>query len=158
MTGTGKWRTTGVPHKGWSCTGMEDLGAPGHVCEMCEAQVVRYVHTMAHPDVSFTLDVGCMCAGHMEQDRAAAHRRETEFVQRLSRRSRWLTREWRRSSAGNEFLNTEGFNVVIYRRSGAWGARVANRVTGVAQFSRRLYPTVDDAKLAAFDAMLRMKG
>jgi hypothetical protein len=126
---------------------------------MCEAQVVRYVHTMAHPDVSFTLDVGCICAGHLEQDRAAAHRRETEFVQRLSRRSRWLTREWRVSMAGNEFLNTrDGFNVVVYRRSGVWGARVENRVTGAARLSRRPYLTADDAKLAAFDAMLRMKG
>jgi hypothetical protein len=40
----GKWSQAGVPHRGWSCVGVEDLGAPEATCEMCETQKIRYVH------------------------------------------------------------------------------------------------------------------
>jgi hypothetical protein len=70
-SGTGKWRRPGVPHKGWQCIDIEDLEEPCHVCEMCEVQIVRYVHTMFHPDYG-TLEVGCICAGYMEQDLVGA--------------------------------------------------------------------------------------
>lgn len=46
----GKWSMPGVPHKGWTCIDIEDLGAPDAVCEMCERQDIRYVHAMEHPD------------------------------------------------------------------------------------------------------------
>jgi hypothetical protein len=35
---TGKWALPGVPHKGWTCASIDDLGEPSHVCEMCEVQ------------------------------------------------------------------------------------------------------------------------
>jgi hypothetical protein len=28
IKGTGKWREPGVPHKGWACSHIEDLGEP----------------------------------------------------------------------------------------------------------------------------------
>ena len=31
MSATGKWIQPGVPHKGWVCVDIEDLGAPGRV-------------------------------------------------------------------------------------------------------------------------------
>jgi hypothetical protein len=62
MGATGKWTQAGVPHKGWTCVDIEDLGSPDHVCEMCEVQPVRYVHSMEHPNHE-TLRVGCVCAG-----------------------------------------------------------------------------------------------
>ena len=45
---TGKWSRVGVPHKGWTCVNVEDLGEPEAVCEMCEIQQIRYVHWMEH--------------------------------------------------------------------------------------------------------------
>ena len=30
--GTGKWRQQGVPHRGWTCIDIEDLGEPAHTC------------------------------------------------------------------------------------------------------------------------------
>jgi hypothetical protein len=39
--GTGKWAQPGVPHRGWTCINVEDLGEPLHTCEMCEVMVVR---------------------------------------------------------------------------------------------------------------------
>ena len=48
MSQFGKWNQSRVPHKGWSCVGFEDLGEPSTICEMCEHQEIRYVHTMRH--------------------------------------------------------------------------------------------------------------
>ena len=61
----GNWGRPGVPHKGWVCVAVDDLGHPDHVCQMCQKELVRYVHTMAHPDYPDRLDVGCVCAAHM---------------------------------------------------------------------------------------------
>lgn len=60
---TGKWSQPGVPHKGWTCLDIEDLGEPSATCEMCEAQEIRYVHHMEHPNYSGSLGCGCVCAG-----------------------------------------------------------------------------------------------
>src|SRR4051794_39614902 len=71
----GKWSQPGVPHRGWSCVDIEDLGAPDLVCEMCERQEIRSVHHMEHPDYPGSLRCGCICAGHMEEDLTGAQRR-----------------------------------------------------------------------------------
>ena len=154
--GTGKWAQPGVPHGGWSCVDIEDVGEQNHECEMCEVMLVRYVHTMEHPDHE-TLRVGCICAGNMEQDLAGARQREADFKSRLSRRARWLIRDWRMSMAGNDYVNCEGFNVVVYPRNGRWSARVEHRATGVHRVSRLPYASADAAKLAALNVMLDMK-
>ena len=46
----GKWSEQGVPHKGWRCIDVEDLGEFDSVCEMCDTQEIRYVHYMQHSD------------------------------------------------------------------------------------------------------------
>ena len=127
MTATGKWTQPGVPHKGWTCVDIEDLGSLAHVCQMCEVQDVRYGHTMEHPDYAEELRVGCVCAGHMEEDLVGARAREDTFKASRSRRARWLTRQWRTSRSGNEYLNTDGFNVVVFRVGGGWSARLSLR-------------------------------
>ena len=76
MAATGKWTQPGVPHKGWVCVDIEDLGSPDHICEMCEIQDVRYVHVMEHANYAETLRVGCICAGHMEENLVGARLRE----------------------------------------------------------------------------------
>jgi hypothetical protein len=105
---------------------------------MCEVQIVRYVHTMFHPDYG-ELEVGCICAGHMEQDLIGARLRETSFKQRLSRRMNWLRRRWRVPYSGNEFINThDGFNVVVFQ-DGKTGAR-ASCTSDPAMSSSRSVP------------------
>jgi hypothetical protein len=155
----GRWSEPGLPHTGWRCIGVEDLGEPAHLCEMCEAMVVRYVHSMEHDDWPDVLDVGCVCAGNMESDPIGARRRETALKGRHKRRLRWLSdKRWCISAAGNDFINTaDGFNVVVYARGVIWGARVEHRPSGYQRASRRPYRTSDEAKLAAFDAMLGLK-
>tara|TARA_Y100000813_G_scaffold174866_1_gene139865 strand:- start:41 stop:562 length:522 start_codon:yes stop_codon:yes gene_type:complete len=157
-TATGKWTQPGVPHKGWRCVDIEELEEQDHLCEMCESRMVRFVHVMEHDNYDEELRVGCVCAGHMEEDLVGARQRETAFKNSRSRRSRWLKRIWRLSAAGNEFLNTnDGFNVVVYRTGENWGARVEHRNSGYSRTSKLPYQTSDHAKLAAFDAMLGMK-
>jgi hypothetical protein len=158
ITGTGKWRMPGVPQRGWTCEDIEDLAAPGFICEMCEVQEIRYVHTMWHPDYYETLRCGCICAGHMEQDLVAAKQREKIFKRRLSRRAHWLHRHWRTSGNGNAFLNTQdGFNVVVFQNGDTWGARFVDKETGYTRFSQRPYYSESAAKLAAFDAITGYK-
>lgn len=94
------------------------------ICETCETTLIRFVHIMQHPAYDGTLRVGCICAGNMERDAAGAAQREADFRKRHARRSNWLARTWRISSSGNEYLNADGFNVVIYRRGDHWAARV----------------------------------
>lgn len=157
-TGTGKWNQPGVPHKGWRCVDIEERDEQDHLCEMCEARQVRFVHAMEHPAYDEILHVGCVCAGHMEEDLVGARKREAEYKNDRSRRVRWLQRAWRISAAGNEFLNTsDGFNVVIYRKGSIWGGRVEHRPSGYQRTSKLPYGSPDEAKLAAFDAMLGMK-
>ncbi|MBO1518817.1 hypothetical protein J3U76_04035, partial [Oceanisphaera sp. DM8] len=76
----GKWSRSGVPHRGWHCVDIEDLGSPQVECGMCESQSIRYVHHMEHPAYPEVLEVGCVCAGHMEEDVAAARTREASMI------------------------------------------------------------------------------
>ena len=157
-TANGKWTQPGVPHRGWRCVDIEERDAQDHLCEMCEARLVRFVHVMEHDGYDSVLRVGCVCAGYMEEDLVEARRREVSFKNDRSRRTRWLSRAWHVSAAGNDFLNTnDGFNIAVFRKGVIWGARVEHRESGYSRSSKRPYETADAAKLAAFDAMLGMK-
>lgn len=154
---TGKWALQGVPHKGWTCIEVEDLEEVAATCEMCEAQEIRYVHLMSHPNYPDELRCGCDCAGHMEEDYEGAIRRDKAMRGAAGRKKKWLTRSWRVSEKGNSFLRTDGYHVVVYRRGGSWAFRVTNRTTDDVLESRKYLPSEDAAKLRAFDAMIWMK-
>jgi hypothetical protein len=153
VSATGKRRLAGVPHKGWTCTNIEDCGEPQFVCEMCEVQEIRFVHEMWHDDYG-ALKVGCVCAGHMEENIAGARQREARFKQRQSRRARWLRRTWRVSAKGNPFLNTDGFNVVVFTHGTGWAARILDTWSDRSWFLRG-YASEVEAKLATFDVVAR---
>jgi len=99
----GLWSQPGVPHKGWEFVPpMHDLGEPRFICEMCQHMVIRYVHTMRHPDYPTTLDVGCVCAGNMEEDyvvdsetKTRARDRERTFKAKVWRDKKRREREER---------------------------------------------------------------
>ena len=155
---TGKWSQVGVPHKGWICVSVEDLGTPNAVCEMCETQEIRYVHCMEHTTYGEVLDVGCVCAAKMENDYEGPFRREQILRNEGQRRRRWLIRKWKISAIGNAYLNTDGLNITVFQKTSIlWGARIKDRTTGQSVTSRRKYRTEDSAKLAAFDTMIFLK-
>ena len=85
---SGKWSRPEVPHKGWTCTDVEDMEEPSEICEMCETQEIRYVHVMTHPKYPGELRCGVICAGQMERDLVGAYRREAELKKRTRRRER----------------------------------------------------------------------
>ena len=155
---TGKWSQPGVPHKGWICIEIEDLGALDAICEMCEVQEIRYAHHMEHPAYPESLRVGCVCAAKMEDDYDRPLKRERALKNAAQRRHRWLSRKWRTSVRGNSFLNTDGMNIAVFqRRPGVWGGRITDRITESELISKRRYVTEETAKLAAFDTMIFLK-
>lgn len=151
--GRGKWSIAGVPRGRWSCVDIEDLGEASLVCEMCESQIIRYVHHMRHDDYPTPLSVGCICAGHMEDDLAAAQSREASMKSRASKRKKWLSRRWRISGFGNEFLDSDGYEVTVYPTGIGWGATLAGINNAYVRHSKKTYDTKDAAKLAAFDVV-----
>lgn len=149
----GKWSVRGIPHKGWRCIDIEDLGSPSEICEMCESMPIRYAHRMEHPNYPGSLLVGCVCAGHMEENLARAQRRDKQMRSRASKRKRWLTRNWITSKKGNPYIEADGYRITIYPNgSNRWRVAVANLADKEdVQFPRRAVKTIDEAKLAAFD-------
>lgn len=152
----GKWSEAGVPHKGWACVDIEDLGEPDITCEMCETTQIRYVHHMEHADYPDVLQVGCICAGHMQQDLAAARAREASMKSRASKRKRWLSRTWRMSAKGNPTVKADGYRVTVYPRGAGFGATIGPLDGSPVIHARRNYPTEEQAKLAAFDHITRL--
>ncbi len=126
---------------------------------MCEVTHIRYVHYLTHPDFGEeALGVGCVCAENMEQDYVRPRERERDLRNAAARKRRWLTRNWRVSASGNDFVNTDGTNIVVFKRSnGTWSTRITDRFSGAKKYSRRTYATQDAAKLKAFDALIFLK-
>lgn len=151
----GKWGVAGVPHKGWECVDIVDLGEPSQQCEMCETSIVRYVHRMEHSRYDETLDVGCVCAGHMEGDLAASRERESAMKSRAGKRKRWLSRTWRISSTGKAYVVADGYRVTVYLKGKHWGVTIAGTAKKFLKHSEKPYETINVAKLAAFDFITR---
>lgn len=152
--GLGKWSQRGVPHKGWTCVGMEDLGDLVGVCEMCETTAIRYVHHMEHPDYPDVLGCGCICAGHMAQDKLAAESRERVTVNRANRRKHFLDRvTWKISAKGNPHIKLDGYHVVVYPARSGFNIFITD--PRQKTFANKVaYPTMQRAQLAAFDAVM----
>lgn len=160
--GQGKWARPGVPHKGWRCFNIEDLGEVSAVCEMCESQEIRFVHHMEH-DEHEPLACGCICAGHMEGNIPEAQRRERYMKSIDGRRRRWLTRLWKVSRKGNPYLTVGAFMVSVFRDGDGWRGFIARRTeyAPLAGFTKRtsslIYPTIEAAKLAVFNVLIALE-
>jgi hypothetical protein len=155
QTYLGKWSESGVPHRGWECIYIDDLGAPSQICEMCESHDIRYVHHMQHSEYSEILEVGCICAGHMEQNVARAKQREASLRKASSRRKRWPSlKAWRLSRSGNPTISKDGYRVSIFPKGSTWSGVIVNELTGAKTFAKKQYATELAAKLAAFSGVL----
>lgn len=149
------WKREDVPHSGWNCVGVEDLGGPVGICQMCGYQIIRYAHQMEHPKYR-SLSVGCVCAGRMEGDVAEAKRREADFKNRQSRRVNFFKRKWKRSRKGYEYLKIDDHIIVLLesfkasrdgKRESFWKFSIDNLIYETA------YATRERAVAAAFDAL-----
>jgi hypothetical protein len=126
---------------------------------MCESAQIRCAHHMRHPDYPLELIVGCLCAGHMEEDYAAPSAREAELRKTIAARSKWLSRKWRVSQRGNSFLKTrDGFHVVVWQnRDGTWGGKVSDRRFEREIGSKRRHESECQVKMAALAALQFLK-
>ncbi len=141
------WKRDDVPHTGWKCVGIVDLGSPAGICRMCGYQVIRYVHIMEHHEFPRKIGAGCVCAGKMEGNVEAAKERETAFKNRQSRQETFLSSKLKRSKNGNEYFKYKGEIITVVKdrfRPGYYKSVCRN------VFSDS-HPTKESALLDAFD-------
>ena len=142
-----QWKRDDVPHSGWICTGVSDLGAPVGICEMCGHQIIRYAHHMIHPQYR-PIVAGCYCAGKMEGNMDAARERERNLKNQLARKESFIRRQWKRSKNGNEYLRIRGHVLVLYKLKNGGGWKYAID----SAFANELFNTRENAIMAAFQA------
>lgn len=109
------WKRDDVPHEGWTCEAIYDLGEPVGICRMCGHQIIRYVHVMSHPAYPKKIGAGCVCAGRMEGDVERARERENAFKNRQSRLETFLRIPLKRSKNGNEYIKYKNEIITILR-------------------------------------------
>ncbi len=158
MVNFGKWSDPSVPHKGWACTYIEDLGSPDQTCEMCEKEHIRYVHYMSHPDYPGELQCGCICAGNMEANLVAAQNREAKLRNRSSRKRNWpKLRGWHTSVKGNLTMTKDGYRITLFKSGQGFKASVVELTKNVPFYSKRIFKLELEAQSASFDQVEHMK-
>ena len=141
------WKRDDVPHTGWKCVGVVDLGYPVGTCRMCGYQIIRYVHIMEHNDFPRKIGAGCVCAGKMEGDIEAAREREASFKNRQGRQTTFLSSKLKKSKNGNEYFKYKGeiITLVKDRFKPGYYKSVCRNIFSAS------HPTKESALLDAFD-------
>lgn len=162
MAAPGKWGDPTLPKHGWICEEIRDLapddGTPFEdyhaICEMCERKRIRYQHVMTHPKWPECICAGVICSGKMENNKAAAKRREREERNRCARRQRWpYLRAWKKSETGNHHISRNGIHILVHRKMNRpWRIRVRCEHLGGEHWGERQFATLEQAKLRSFDA------
>lgn len=152
-----RWDNPDMPHKGWTCIGMEDLGEfvdQGEIeyesCEMCGKEKIRYVHIMDHKEYG-TIRVGSSCAAKMEEDYVKSGQRDDECKKRAARRSNFLKQRWHARENGNFTLKYKGDIITIIKSKFGHSYGVIFKGSFVWEYKGRKNMNLDIAKRAAFD-------
>ncbi|EMS99430.1 hypothetical protein H009_02418 [Agrobacterium tumefaciens str. Cherry 2E-2-2] len=154
--GRGKWAQPAVPHRGWQCVNVEDLGEPSQICEMCEVMEIRYVQYMHHPSFPQILGCGLVCAGHMEGDLTGAEGRDKALRSNARKRRDFPKRKtWYLNKNGNPQIKEGRFRITIFTTpAGFWKGVVNDAVKNRSFFTRDRFQSLDEAKRAAFDTLV----
>ena len=122
---SGLWDQKDIPHKGWVCEDIEDVledlddwgDDPSDnfvICEMCQTQRIRYIHTMKHENYDLELHVGCECAAQMELDGSEARARETN----LKKEQRWVnSTRWETLNNGDFYLKRQRVEILVHMQT-----------------------------------------
>lgn len=116
---SGRYSEPGFPHTGWEEQGVTDNGDCDFLCEACERQHIRWVHHLRHPSLNEEICVGCVCAGYLTGDDAAARQREAAAQAAARKRTAWAKR-WTQQQDGS-WIHRDGYTVTFDIRSG-WRA------------------------------------
>jgi hypothetical protein len=159
------WDKESIPHKGWTCVDMIDLGEDSEdmdfesrkmelyeECEMCNHEGIRYVHIMEHPKYEGQLRVGCTCAEKMEDEYVSPQKREKDLKNRHKRKMNFLKRSWECRSNGNIVLKYKGKYITIMNSNydqSDFG--VVYHGTSIWKYNGKKIKDIKTAKLVAFD-------
>ena len=116
----------------------------------------RYIHYMEHAQYSKILEVGCVCAGQMEENLSEAKKRDDFMKSRSGKRKRWLSRKWKTSQKGNDYIKVDGYIITVFLRNGSWHAVIKSEDDNFEKFSRRSYKSKEEIKIASFDFITRL--
>jgi hypothetical protein len=160
------WDQKDVPHKGWICIEMIDLGEDledldaesrqdyYEQCQMCSREGIRYVHVMEHENYSQNLRVGSKCAENMADDYINPKSREKELRNKHNRRRNFLSKEWSHRSNGNHTIKYKGYHFTIVTSKfnkheyGVYFLKQKNWI-----YKGKKISTMHTARLVAFDLM-----
>ena len=159
------WNKEGVPHKGWTCVDMIDLGEDAEdmdfetrkaelyeECEMCNQEGIRYVHIMEHPEYEGQLRVGSICAEKMENDYVAPRAREKDLKNRHNRKMNFLKRNWIFKANGHTVLKYKGkYITILNSKFNRNNYGVAYNGNFIWTYQGKEIKDIQIAKLAAFD-------
>jgi hypothetical protein len=151
------WSEPGFPHLDWRFVGVDDLrpedGEDDYergTCEACGRDDLRFVDTLKHDDYPTEIKTGCECASKLEGNSTAAKIREKALSNRAKRRKKWLTRNWRVSANGNEYLTHKGYKLGVSPQGLKWKYWLINTSNSHIFGKSGRYDTADEAKLALF--------
>ena len=155
-----RWDKKGIPDKGWTEIGIEDLGEEVDFgeeiryerCEMCGNEKIRYVHIMTHPEYRGELRVGCDCACKMTDDYENPEARERDLKNRVQRKKNFMKKEWRQVvRSGNFTLKYKGENITIMRSKYGTGWGVCYAGEWRWNYHGKKISDFDTARLVAFN-------
>jgi hypothetical protein len=115
-----------APLSGWYCIHTFDVKDQGwstestkepklFKCELCGCDKVRFIHVMHHNEFYEDINVGCICAGIMEDDILSAVERERVLRNRYNRKKNFLKQKWYLSFNGNETLLYKNKRITIVK-------------------------------------------
>lgn len=139
---------------GWKCIGITDMGSPCAKCQLCERQIVRYLHHMESKNGK-RLDVGCVCAGKLEGNLEKAKEREKDFKSKQSRQVAFTQTKLSKSRNGNLYLKINGHVLVLLEdkyHNNCW------RYAIDGDFSKYAYMTIEDALADAYKDLESLDG
>ena len=72
----------------------------------------------------------------MESNLIGARQRDDLMRSRVQKKKRWLTRNWKISRKGNEYLVVDGFVISVFEKNGHWHGSVQTEDGTFRKYSR----------------------
>lgn len=154
-----EWKRKDIPHKGWECIDVIDLGEDAdeneeisyEKCEMCGFEEIRYVHIMVHPEYDGQLRVGCVCAEKMSEDYVNPRKREKTLKNKVARKKTFMKKPWSyKEEKGTYSKKYKGEYITMMKgRYGSWGIFFAKQ--SIWNFNGKKILTFEEAENVAFE-------
>ena len=89
-----RWDRKGYPHKGWTCNNVSEAEESDGSCEMCGETGLRWIHELKHLTQGLSVDVGRVCAGHLQEDYDKAASLQRLALNKSKRKKTFLAYPW----------------------------------------------------------------